>query len=350
MSAMILDLIEILAKIALVVSVLMGSVAYLVLAERKVSAFIQHRYGPNRVGPWGLLQPLADGVKFFFKEDIVPPHVNRFIYLLAPVVILVPSLITFAVVPFGDTLPLFGREIRLQIADLNIGILFILALTSLGVYGIVLGGWGSNNKYSLLGGLRASSQMISYELAMGLSIIGVVMVTGSLRLNEVVAAQQEMLWGVIPRWNILTQPLGCLIFIPAAFAETNRLPFDLPECEQELVAGYHAEYSSMKFAMYFMAEYANMITSSAVIVTLFFGGWHLPWLIPPGANSLGYGLLKVAVFAAKTTAFLFVYIWVRWTLPRFRYDQLMRLGWKVFMPLALANIVATGIVLAIRGG
>jgi NADH-quinone oxidoreductase subunit H len=346
---MITDLIEILVKIAVVLGALLGTVAYMILAERKVSAFIQHRYGPNRVGPWGLLQPIADGLKFLFKEDIVPPHVNRVVYLLAPAVILTPALMTFAVVPFGDTLPLFGRDIRLQIADLNIGILYILALTSLGVYGIVLGGWASNNKYSLLGGLRASSQMISYELALGLSIVGVLMVTGSLRLNEVVAGQQQTLWGVVPRWNVFLQPVGCLLFVVAAFAETNRAPFDLPECEQELVAGYHAEYSSMKFAMFFMAEYANMVTSSAVIVTLFFGGWHLPWLIPENATSLGYSLLKIGVFAAKTGVFLFLYLWVRWTLPRFRYDQLMRLGWKVFLPLSLANIVATGAALAFKG-
>lgn len=346
---MIESLVEILVKIAVVLGGLLGTVAYMTLAERKVSAFIQHRYGPNRVGPWGLLQPIADGLKFVFKEDILPPHVNRVIYLLAPAIILTPALMTFAVVPFGDTIPLFGRDIRLQIADLNIGILYILALTSLGVYGIALGGWASNNKYSLLGGLRASSQMISYELALGLSIIGVLMITGSLRLNEVVAGQQRMLWGVLPRWNVFTQPLGCLMFVVSAFAETNRAPFDLPECEQELVAGYHAEYSSMKFAMFFMAEYANMVTSSAVMVTLFFGGWRLPWLIPEGATSLGYSLLKVAAFAAKTGFFLFLFLWVRWTLPRFRYDQLMRLGWKVFLPLALANILVTGAVLAFKG-
>ncbi|MSS71287.1 MAG: NADH-quinone oxidoreductase subunit NuoH [Candidatus Latescibacteria bacterium] len=346
---MIESLVEILVKIAVVLGGLLGTVAYMILAERKVSAFIQHRYGPNRVGPWGLLQPIADGLKFMFKEDIIPPHVNKVVYVMAPAIILAPALMTLAVVPFGDTIPLFGRNIRLQIADLNIGILYILALTSLGVYGIVLGGWASNNKYSLLGGLRASSQMISYELALGLSIVGVLMITGSLRLNEVVAGQQHMLWGILPRWNVFTQPLGCLLFVVAAFAETNRAPFDLPECEQELVAGYHSEYSSMKFAMFFMAEYANMVTSSAVIVTLFFGGWHLPWLIPEGATSLGYSLLKVAAFAAKTGFFLFLYLWVRWTLPRFRYDQLMRLGWKVFLPLALANVVVTGAILAFRG-
>ena len=341
------DLIEILVKILVAFGVLLGTVAYMILAERKLSGFIQHRYGPNRVGLWGLLQPIADGVKFMFKEDIIPQHVNKVVYLMAPVMILVPAFMTFAVVPFGDTIPLFGRDIRLQIADLNIGILYILALTSLGVYGIVLGGWASNNKYSLLGGLRASSQMISYELTLGLAIIGVLMIDGSLRLNELVAGQTQMLWGVIPRWNVLTQPLGCLLFIIASYAETNRLPFDLPECEQELVAGYHAEYSSIKFAMFFMAEYANMIVSSAVIVTLFFGGWHFPWLIPEGATSLGYSLLKIAVFMAKTSVFLFLFIWVRWTLPRFRYDQLMSLGWKVLIELAFLNILITGAVLAI---
>ena len=346
---MVADLIEIVVKVAILLGVVLGTVAYMALAERKISAFIQHRLGPNRVGIWGLLQPIADGIKFVFKEEMIPANVNRVVYLLAPTMILVPALMTLAVVPFGDYVDLFGRHIRLQLADLNIGILYILALTSLGVYGIVLGGWASNNKYSLLGGIRASSQMISYELTLGLSLIGVLMIDGSLRLNDIIAGQQGSLWGGIPRWNVFIQPLGFLLFLVASFAETNRLPFDLPECEQELVAGYHAEYSSLKFAMFYMAEYANMLTSSVVAVALFFGGWHLPGLIPEGSNTLGYGLLKIAVFGVKTAFFLFLFIWVRWTLPRFRYDQLMNLGWKVLLELAFLNVLATGAVLAMRG-
>jgi NADH-quinone oxidoreductase subunit H len=346
---MVIDILIILVKIALVFGATLLTVAYLALAERRVSAFIQHRLGPNRVGPWGLLQPIADGVKFVFKEDVIPGHVDKVLYLLAPAAILAPALMAFAVVPFGDTIQLFGREITLQIADLNVGILYVLAISSLGVYGIVLGGWASNNKYSLLGGLRSAAQMISYELALGLSIVGVLMVTGSLRLNGVVEAQTQMIGGVIPRWNILVQPLGFLIFTVSVFAETNRLPFDLAEAEQELVAGYHAEYSSMKFVMFYMAEYAGMITASALITTLFFGGWHLPWLISPEDTSLGASLLKMLTFMVKTGIFLFLYIWVRWTIPRFRYDQLMRLGWKIFLPLALLNIFLTGTGLAVWG-
>ena len=340
--------IESLIKIAVVVGAIMGVVAYLSLAERRVSGFIQNRLGPNRVGPFGLLQPLADGLKFLFKEDVIPRHVTRVIYIAGPVVVFVPAFIGFAVVPFGDTFSLFGQTIQLQVADLNIGILYILAVSSLAVYGVVLGGWASNNKYALLGGIRASAQMISYELALGLSLIGVLMITGSLRLNDVVAAQatNSLFFGFLPRWNIFTQPLAFVIFTVAAFAETNRLPFDLPETEQELVAGYHAEYSSMKFTMFMMAEYAHMITASAVISTLFFGGWHCPG-VAPGDTTLMASLLKVLAFSLKTGFFLFFYIWVRWTLPRFRYDQVMRLGWKMLLPLALANVFVTGLILTL---
>ncbi|MDA0747411.1 MAG: NADH-quinone oxidoreductase subunit NuoH [bacterium] len=340
--------IESLIKVAVVFGGIMGGVAYLVLAERKISAYIQNRLGPNRVGPWGLLQPLADGLKFLMKEDIIPTHVNKVIYLAAPAAILVPALMGFAIVPFGDTITLFGYQIQLQVADLNIGILYILATASLGVYGVVLGGWASNSKYALLGALRASSQMISYELALGLSLIGVLMMAGSLRLNDIVTMQASYsMFGFLPRWNVFTQPLAFLLFTVSAFAESNRLPFDLPESEQELVAGYHSEYSSMKFAMFFMAEYAHMITASAVIATLFFGGWHMPWLIDPADASLGASLLKVLAFMIKTGAFLFLFLWVRWTLPRFRYDQVMWLGWKVLLPLALLNVFVTGLVLTL---
>lgn len=328
-----------LIKILIVVHVLLIGVMAMILAERKVSGWIQDRHGPNRVGPWGILQPIADGIKFFLKEDLIPDHVDKPIYVLAPAILLVPALIICAVVPFGSSITVAGYEIPLQIADINIGILYVLAITSLGVYGVVLGAWASNNKYSLLGGLRSSAQMISYELTLGLAIIGVLMLSGSLSLREIAIAQGANIWN----WNFLIHLPAFLAFTTAAFAETNRLPFDLAEAEQELVAGYHTEYSSMKFAMYFMAEYMNMIVGSAVAVTLFLGGWHLF-----GLENLGgpfwSGVISVAIFSAKTALFLFVFIWVRWTLPRFRYDQLMNLGWKFLLPIALTSIVVTAIV------
>ena len=259
-------------KILVVEIILLTAVAYTVLLERRVSAFIQNRYGPNRVGPFGLLQPLVDAVKLLMKEDIVPAKANRFIHSLAPAISLTVALATFAVVPFGDNITLFGKNIKLQIADVNIGILYILALVSLGVYGITLSGWSSNNKYSLLGGLRSSAQMLSYELSMGLDVLGIVLINGSFELDTIV--QNQFGW----KWNVVLQPIGFLTFLVAAFAETNRTPFDLPEAEQELVGGYHTEYSSMKFAMFFLAEYANVIVSSAVIATLYFGGWQFPYL------------------------------------------------------------------------
>lgn len=329
-------IIESLIKILLVFGATMLGVLVMILAERRLSAFIQDRLGPNRVGPGGILQPLADGLKFLFKEDIIPAHVDKVIYVAAPALILVPALITFAVIPFGNEAQIFGRSVKLQIADVNIGVLYILAITSLGVYGIVLGSWASNNKYSLLGGLRASAQMISYELSLSLSLIGVLMLCGSLRLNQVLESQET--WY---SWNVFKQPLGFLIFTVAAFAETNRLPFDLAEAEQELVAGYHTEYSSMKFAMFFMAEYANMITSSALIATLFFGGYRLF-----GLENLHW-IIQPLILIAKMAFFLFLFIWIRWTLPRFRYDQLMMLGWKILLPLAFLNVFITGILLTI---
>ena len=339
---------ESLIKIAIVLGVSITTVAYVVLAERKVSAYIQNRLGPNRVGPWGLLQPLADGLKFILKEDVIPNHVNKAIYVIAPAAILVPALMGFAVVPFGDTLMVLGREVQLIISDADIGVLYILAVSSLGVYGVVLGGWASNNKYALMGGVRASAQMISYELSLGLSLIGVLMIAESLKLSDVVNLQATgTVLGVLPAWFVFTQPIACLVFMVSVFAETNRLPFDLPEAEQELVAGYHAEYSSMKFAMFFMAEYAHMITASALIATLFFGGWHLPG-VDPTDSSFALSVLKVLVFAVKTAFFLFVFIWVRWTVPRFRYDQVMRLGWKYLLPLALLNVLLTGLYLTLN--
>ncbi len=340
---------EALIKIGLVVFVMLTVVAYLVLAERKISAFIQNRYGPNRVGPWGLLQPIPDIVKLFFKEDVVPASANKFVHTLAPLISLGVALSTFAVVPFGDTISIMVNGVqytyKLMIADVNIGILYVLALTSLGVYGITLSGWSSNNKYSLLGGLRASAQMISYELSMGLSIIGVVLVAGSLRLDQIVLNQGGYYVGFIPKWNLIPQFFGFVTFVVASFAETNRLPFDLPEAEPELVAGYHTEYSGMKFGLFFLAEYANMITSSAVITTLYLGGWRVPFIELAGLSPLTVSLIQVGAFCAKVALMIGVYMVVRWTIPRFRYDQLMNIGWKVMLPLSLANIVVTGLVI-----
>jgi NADH-quinone oxidoreductase subunit H len=351
-----------LAKATFVAFLLVNVVPIMVWAERRGAAFIQDRIGPNRVGiagfsVFGLIQPLADVVKFMFKEDFVPPAANRVFYLLAPVLTLIPALMTFAVVPFADVLRVGDRVIPMQVADLNVGILYIFAIASLGVYGVVLAGWSSNNKYSFLGGVRSSAQMISYELALGLSVLGIVMCFGTLQLDDIVRAQGSRLFGVIPAWGVLIQPLGFLLFTVAAFAETNRLPFDLAEAEAELVVGYHTEYGSMKFATFFMAEYMAMTTGAAVIVTLFFGGWQIPWVSSAALNAWTASwagatagswiavLIQFLVFSAKLFFFLWVFIWVRWTLPRFRYDQLMRLGWKVMLPLSLANVLVTGAVL-----
>jgi len=338
-----MDMIDILitmTKIVLLFGVVLITVAELVYTERKISAWVQNRIGPNRVGWRGLLQPYADVIKLLVKEDIVPAAAHRFIHTLAPIISITVAMSTLAVVPLaGQTFTLFGREISLLVADVNVGILYVLALTSMGVYGLTLSGWSSNNKYSLLGGLRSAAQMISYELSMGLSVIGVIMIAGSLRLTDIVALQSG--W----QWNIVLQPVGFIVFLVAAFAETNRTPFDLPEAEPELVGGYHTEYSSFKFALFFLAEYANMITASAVVVTLYLGGWQIPYLelleLPVYANVL----LQILAFAVKVAFLLFVFQWVRWTVPRFRYDQLMNLGWKVMLPIALANVVVTGIVL-----
>lgn len=330
---MLLDVTIILVKIAIVIGTLMLTIAYLILAERKVAGFIQERHGPNRVGPFGLLQPIADGVKTLLKQDITPVRANKLIYTLAPAMVLAPALMTFSVIPFGTGIEAFGRHIKFQVVDINIGILLIFAITSIGVYGVVLGGWSSNNKYSLLGGLRSSAQMVSYEIALGLSVIGILLITGSLRLNDIVDSQLGM-------WNIVKQPLAFIIFITAIFAETNRLPFDLAESEQELVAGYHTEFSGFKYSMFMMGEYSNVITASALIVTLFFGGWDVPFVDEAGLGAFG-AFISVLSFAFKTAFFLFLYIWVRWTLPRFRYDQLMHLGWKVLLPLALLNLILT---------
>jgi NADH-quinone oxidoreductase subunit H len=326
-------------KIVVVLIVLLTTAAYMVLAERRISAFVQDRIGPNRVGWQGFLQPLADLVKLVTKEDIVPKSANKFIHHLAPIISVSIALCTIAVVPFGNSIELFGRNIKLQVASVNIGILYILALSSIAVYGITLSGWSSNNKYSLLGGMRSAAQMISYELSMGISIIGVVMIAGSLQLDKIVEAQSGL------RWNIFLQPVGFITFLVASFAETNRTPFDLPEAEPELIGGYHTEYSGLKFGLFFLAEYCNMVVACAVITTLYLGGWQFPYVETFGLSPLVVSLLQIAAFGAKVAALLFFFILVRWTVPRFRYDQLMNLGWKVMLPLALANIVVTGMIL-----
>lgn len=341
-------------KVLLVFMVILTAVAYYGLAERRFSAFMQDRLGPNRCGPQGLIQPLADGIKFFFKEDVIPNHVDKTLYILAPVLTVVPAFVTFAVVPFGTSVKVLGNDMQLQIADFNIGILYILGIVSLGVYGVAIGGWASRNKYSLMGGLRASAQMISYELAMGLSIIGVLMVYETLSLRGMVEAQNAYIsWApFIPKWGFIVQPLGCIIFIIAAFAETNRVPFDVPEAEAEIVAGYHLEYSSMKFALFMMGEYSNMVTSAAVMTTLFFGGYLFPcvwvnnWIM--SQHGAVAALMFIGIFTVKAGFFAFLFIWVRWTLPRFRYDRVMQIGWRVLLPLALLNIVLTGLYYLIK--
>ncbi|MCK4461699.1 MAG: NADH-quinone oxidoreductase subunit NuoH [candidate division Zixibacteria bacterium] len=311
-------------KVMVIMAAVLTGCAYATYMERKVVARLQHRVGPTYAGPYGLLQPIADAVKLIFKEDIVPNRVERITWGLAPLVSFVPALLTFIVVPFGADIELFGRQIKMVGSDLNIGILFILAVTSLGVYGIVLAGWSSGSKYSLMGGIRSSAQMISYEVGYGLSIIGVILVANTLSLRELVEQQAS-----VGDWFIWRQPLGFILYLTCAIAETNRLPFDMPEAESELVGGYHTEYSSMRFAMFFMGEYANMLAVSAVGATLFFGGWQGPYLPP------------VVWFILKVFLFMFFYIWLRATFPRFRYDQLMAFGWKVLFPLALLNTMVT---------
>jgi NADH-quinone oxidoreductase subunit H len=339
-----------------VITVLLTAVAYSVWLERKVSARIQNRWGPTRVGLFGLLQPLADGAKFIFKEDMTQPHVYRPLYIAAPIISLVFAITSISVVPFGNWVSMPAIHVGnwftvgpistpFQITDLNIGLLVILGITSMGVYGVALAGWSSNSKYSLLGGLRASAQMISYEVSLGLSLIGVLIMAGSFSLRDIVNAQGGVFWGFIPRWNIFHgQTLAFFIYLISAYAETNRTPFDLPEAESELVAGYHTEYSAMKFAMFFMAEYANMVTVACLATLLFLGGWHGPIFGPPILQTL----LPVFWFCAKVFFFMFLYVWVRWTLPRFRYDQLMAFGWKVLLPLAVANLVVTALIVAWR--
>ena len=344
-----ISILEPLLKIVILIFlILLPAVAYIgVMGERKISAYIQNRIGPNRVGPLGLLQPIADIPKLFFKEDIVPAAANKFIHSLAPLISITIAFSTFAVIPFGDVLPIsIGEQvynIKLQIASVNIGFLYILALSSLAVYGITLSGWSSNNKYSLLGGIRSSAQMISYELSLGLSIISVVMINNSLQLDEITKAQGGyILWGILPNWNMFLTPIGFITFTIALFAETNRLPFDLPEAEPELVAGYHTEYTGMKFGMFMLSEYLAMFSAASLITTLFLGGWQVPYLETLGLSPLVTCLMQIGAFGLKALVVILVFMIVRWSMPRFRYDQLMNVGWKIMLPLSLLNIVITG--------
>ncbi len=333
-------------KIALALFVLLTAVAYTVWLERKVVGHMQNRWGPTRVGPFGLLQPAADGIKFLFKEDLTPPHVYRPLYIAAPMIAVIFAITSIAVIPFGNSLhvPGLSYPIPMQITDLNIGLLVVLGITSLGVYGVALSGWSSNSKYSLLGGLRATAQMVSYEIALGLSLVGVLILAGTFSLRGIVEAQAGSYFHIIPKWFIVPQFVAFFIYLMAAYAETNRIPFDLPEAETELVAGYHTEYSAMKFAMFFMAEYSNMITVACLASLLFLGGWSGPIFGP----QLLQDILPLLWFALRIFVFLFVYIWVRGTLPRFRYDQLMAFGWKFLLPLAIANLVVTALVVALK--
>ncbi len=328
--------------IAVVVSASLVVAMYATWGERKVAAILQDRRGPNRAGPFGILQPLADGLKLFFKEEIIPNFSSKFLFVLGPALAMLTATMTSAVIPWGDKVELFGRTISLQIADVNIGILYVFGVVSLGVYGIMIGSWASNNKFSLMGGLRAASQIISYELAMGITLISLLMVTGSLSLKEMVVQQQHGGWGGLLGWNIIKQPLGFLIFLICAFAECNRTPFDLPEAENELIGGYHTEYSSMKLGFFLFAEYINMFISSVIMATLYFGGYDMPFVDESKYSANGAALWGLLAIGVKAVCFLLFFMWVRWTIPRFRYDQLMRLGWKILIPLALFNMLATG--------
>lgn len=322
---------------------------YTTFAERKIAGFMQDRRGPNRAGPFGILQPLADGLKLFFKEEIIPLTSNKSLFVLGPALAMLTAMLTSAVIPWGSQIEIAGRTVSLQVADVNIGILYVFGVVSLGVYGIMIGGWSSNNKFSLLAAVRGASQIISYELAMGLSLISLLMMTGSLSLKTIVEQQMQGGWGGFLGWNILYQPLAFLIFLICVFAECNRTPFDLPEAENELNFGYHQEYSSMKLGLYLFSEYVNMFISSAVVSTLFFGGYDIPFVNESElASSIGVNLVALLgflTFFAKIAFFLFLFIWVRWTIPRFRYDQLMDLGWKKLIPLALANLLITAVVI-----
>lgn len=331
---------------AIVIMLMFSIIAYLTLFERRVAGLIQLRHGPNRVGWFGFLQPAADGIKFFFKEDIIPDNVHKPLFVIAPSIIFIAALAVYAVIPFGPSAEP-GAFNPYQIASVNIGILFVFALSALGVYSIALGGWASFSKWSLLGGLRAGAQMISYELALGMSVVGVLIYSGSFDLNEIVHSQTGTFFGFLPAWNVFPQFLGFIIFLVAMFAETNRLPFDMPEAEQELVGGYHTEYSSMKFALFMLAEYGNMITASALMTILFFGGWDVPGLGLLGLPEIVANVIRIFAMLLKMAFFLFLFLWARWTLPRLRYDQVMRMGWKYLFPIAVANVILTAVFVAL---
>ncbi len=360
MSEVLFGLMVVLTRIAIVFSFCFGLVIVFTWAERKGAAYIQDRRGPNRADilgfrAWGMFHPLADALKFLFKEDFIPDNAHRLFYQLAPMFAVAPVLMSIAVVPFGPDVTIFGHRVALQIADLNVGILYIFAMSGLTVYGVVLAGWGSGSKYPLLGGLRSSAQMLSYEVSMGLSLVGIFMVFESVRLSQIVAGQGELLFGVLPKWGIFVQPLGFILFITAQYAEANRTPFDLPEGESELVAGYHSEYASFKFSMFMMGEYLHMVIGAVIVSTLFFGGWQVPFLADTGFVFPGGAAVPLPDFLVlamrtgsiflKSLFFTWLYVWVRWTIPRFRYDQVMRLGWKALLPLSLINIFGTGLVL-----
>ena len=344
-----IDLALIIEKLVLIIIVVMSSLVvamYATYAERKVAAVMQDRIGPNRAGPFGLFQPLADGLKLFFKEEIIPNFSSKFLFILGPCLAMLTAMMTSAIIPWGDSIHIFGRDITLQIADINIGILYVFGVVSMGVYGIMIGSWASNNKFALMGGLRAASQIISYELAMGIALIALLMITGTLSLKMMVVGQMD------GYWNIVKQPLGFLIFLICVFAECNRTPFDLPEAENELIGGYHTEYSSMKLGFYLFAEYINMFVSSAVMVSLFFGGYDIPFVNDGHlTENIGQNWMAIAhiiMILFKAFFFVFLFMWVRWTIPRFRYDQLMNLGWKVLIPLALFNMLLTGAIVLLQ--
>ncbi len=318
--------------------------AYVTLFERRMIAKFQSRIGPNRAGPFGVLQPVADGIKLIFKEELIPAYADKLMFILAPVITVIPALIVTAVVPWGGVVDLFGRKVPLYLADINIAMIYIMAVTSVSVYGITLAGWSSNNKYATMGGLRSTAQMISYEIAMGFTMIVPVMIAGSMSMVDIVNSQKTMLWGFFPLWNIFLQPGAAIIFLITMIAEVNRAPFDMPEAEQELTAGFHSEYSGMKFALFFMAEYIKMIAVSMIFVTLFMGGYSFPYVdqIPVIGPYLG-----PVVLLAKTVLILFIFVWLRSTLPRIRYDRLMALGWKILFPLSLASVLVTAAVLLV---
>ena len=330
--------------VVIVFVVSLGIAAYSTYAERKIAAFLQDRVGPDRAGPFGLLQPVADGVKMFMKEEIIPSNADRLLFILGPCIMMMTSCMTGVVIPWGHGLEINGTFYPVQITDINIGILYVFGVVSIGVYGIMIGGWASNNKYSLMGAIRASSQMISYELAMGMAVIAFIMTTGTLSIREMVEQQHGF------HWNVFTQPLGFILFIICAFAECNRTPFDLPECETELVGGYHTEYSSMKLGFYLFAEYINMFISAAIISSLYFGGYNFPFIDQLGFSPNILSIVGTLIFFGKIFFFIFFFMWIRWTIPRFRYDQLMHLGWRTLIPLGILNILGTGVYVLYKNG